>query len=175
MSVSFFEMISGLRLALLLVLWVPLAAEAPPTQSDKVLEPEPSYTRIVEVEPSHAKNTLAMRITLAAKPMRRTSHGYESTYSVKVFPFFFFNETGTIRIDLEPGGLDLLDGGEVISFTGEAVNHRRNRRLVTGRAHPADELSGRIRMVVKVSGIELVFDTGYRFVGEKAEEPAVAE
>ena len=158
-----------------LVLWIPLVAENDSTRSDRVLGSEPAYTRVVDIEPSHAKDVLAMRITLITNPMRRTTHGYESTYSVKVFPFFFFNETGSIRIDLEPGALDLLGAGEVISFTGEAVNQSNNSRMIKGRAFPAELLSGRIRLVVKVGGIELIFNTTYRFVGDEAEELAVVE
>lgn len=147
------------------VLWIPLFARSAPTQPDHVQNPEPAYTRIVSVEPSKAKGVPAMRITLASDPMRRTASGYESTYSVKVIPFFFFNETGSIRIDLTPGALELLGAGQVVSFTGEAVNQNNARRLIEGRATPTDAQSGRIRIVVKVGGIELIFKTTYRFTG----------
>jgi hypothetical protein len=166
---------SRLWIATCLVLSIPLVAEDDTSLSDKDQGPEPAHTRVVDVEPSHAKDVLAMRITLIARPMQRTAHGYESTYSVKVFPFFFFNETGSIRIDLEPGALDLLGTGEDISFSGEAINQSSNRRLVKGRAYPSDYLSGRIKIVVKVSSIKLIFNTTYRFVGDQAEEIAVDE
>ncbi len=147
------------------VLWFPLFARSETTQSNPVRDPEPAYTQVVKVEPSKAKGVPAMRITLAADPMRRTASGYESTYSVTVVPFFFFNETGSIRIDLEPEALELLGAGQVISFTGEAVNQSNARRLIEGRATPTDAESGRIRIVVKVYGIELIFKTAYRFTG----------
>jgi len=109
-----------------------------------------------------------MRITLITEPMQRTAFGYKSDYAVKVFPFFFFNETGSIRIHVEPDALEALGVGEVISFTGEAINQNSRRRLVEGRAYPADALSGRIRIVVKVGGIELIFKTTYKFLGDEA-------
>ena len=130
-----------------------------------IQNPEPARTRIVSVERSNAKDVPAMRITLAVEPMQLTESGYESTYSVTVVPFFFFNETGSIRIDLAPGALELLDAGQIISFTGEAANHRNARRQIEGRATPTDAESGRIRIVVKVGGIELIFKTTYRFTG----------
>jgi hypothetical protein len=147
------------------VLWIPLFVMSAPIQPDPVQKPEPAYTRVVSVEPSKAKGVPAMRITLTAEPMQRTESGYESTYSVTVFPFFFFNETGSIRIDLAPEALEMLGAGQVISFTGEAVNQRDVQRLIEGRATPTDTQSGRIRIVVKIGGIELIFKTAYRFTG----------
>jgi hypothetical protein len=147
------------------VLCIPLFVRSATTRSDPVRDPEPAYTRIVEVEPSRAKGVPAVRIILSTDPMQRTEFGYESTYSVKVVPFFFFNETGSIRIDLAPGAMELLGAGQVISFTGEAVNQNNARRLVEGRSTPTDAKSGRIRLVVKVYGIELIFKTTYRFTG----------
>jgi hypothetical protein len=157
-----------LMMATCLVFSIPLVAEDTPTQPDPVRESEPAHTRVVSIEPSNAKDVPAMRITLTTAPMQRTAFGYNSDYAVKVFPFFFFNETGSIRINVEPDALEALGVGEVISFTGEAVNQNSRRRLVEGRAYPADTMSGRIRIVVKVGSIELIFKTTYRFVGEEA-------
>jgi len=142
---------------------IPLNAEDPPGPS--VSDGESGYLRIVSIEPARAKDVPAMRITLATKPMGQTESGYESTYSVTVFPFFFFNETGSIRINLAPGILERLEAGEVVSFSGEAINQSNARRLIEGRAYPENKLTGRLRIVVKVGGIELIFKTTYRFTG----------
>lgn len=149
--------------AICLSAWIPLNAEDSPGPS--VPDDVSGYLRVVSIEPSRAKDVPAMRITLAAEPMRQTESGYESTYSVTVFPFFFFNETGLIRINFAPGILKRLEAGEVVSFSGEAINQRDARRMIEGRAYPEDTMTGRLRIVVKVGGIELIFKTTYRFTG----------
>lgn len=112
-----------------------------------------------------------MRITLSAGTLTRTETGYTADYEVKVFPFFFFNEHGTVRIEIIPEAMRLLQAGEVISFSGDATNQHGHLRLVDGRVYPEDKLTGRISLVVHVGSIELIFKTTYRLIGQE-ETPA---
>ncbi len=130
---------------------------------------EPFEYREAVIEPAKAKDVPAMRITLSAGTLKRTESGYTADYRVDVFPFFFFSESGSVHIDVSPESMGRLQSGQVISVSGKAINnHDRSRRL-EGRVYPDDLLTGRIRLVVYVGRIELIFKTTYRFQGQKEE------
>ena len=137
------------------------ALKAEPT----LVAERPEYCAVT-VDPANAKDTPAMRIRLESETFRRTATGYESTYSANVFPFFFFSEAGSIHIEVSAESLHQLEAGEVISFTGQAVNQNARERRIEGRAYPDDPLSGQIRIVIFVGKIELIFKSAYRFTGD---------
>jgi hypothetical protein len=114
----------------------------------------------------------ATRIRLNIAPLSRTDHGYSSTYSVKVFPFFFFNEHGSIEINLDEDCIQRIEAGETVSFGGNAINHRGAKRKITGEAVPGDLDSGDLEIIITASGFDLTFDTSYLLTGnqEQTEE-----
>jgi hypothetical protein len=147
---------------------IPFCAFGAPSVGDEAPDSaEPIHYRSSVIEPAAAKDIPAMRITLSPGKMKRTETGYLSDYEVKVFPFFFFSEHGQVRIDIEPEAMRRLVSGDVISFTGEAINHREKHRPIDGRIYPEDDLTGRIRLVVHVGSIELIFKTTYRLTGHE--------
>jgi hypothetical protein len=106
------------------------------------------------------------KVTLAVPVFRREGASFHSTYKATVFPFFFYNEAGTLRIDTGPGDLERLGRGEVITFSGEARSEAGEPRRIEGRATPVDARSGRIKVRIWVSRkIELIFNTTYRLAG----------
>lgn len=106
-------------------------------------------------------------VTLAMPPFQRGGATYASTYTARVFPYFFYNESGQIAIDIPDEDLRRLAAGETIHFTGRAENADRQPRRVEGRAVPVDAHSGKIKVRVWVSSkIELIFNTTYRFTGD---------
>ena len=86
-----------------------------------------------------------------------------TTYDVKVRPWFFWGETGVITIKLAEPDLVRLAQGETIDFTGSATNHKHKPRSVTGRAQPLDATTGKIKVRIKADGVELIFNSTYRF------------
>lgn len=156
------------RLRLLLTALMPICAFGASAIEDDATDPaEPLKYRKSVIEPANAKDIPAMRITLSAGTMNRTETGYVADYEVKVFPFFFFSEHGTVVIEITPEAMQSLESGEVISFSGEAINHKDKHRPVDGRIYPDDGLTGRIRLVVHVGSIELIFKTTYRLIGHE--------
>ena len=128
--------------------------------------PEAAW-RKVSIEPTWTSiyvGTVSLRLPDFT---RNASGEYESTYTARVLPWFFQNETGRLVIRASDDELRRLARGEAIEFTGSAVNHAGEERRVTGRATPADAVSGRIKVQVRVSpSIELIFNTTYRFSGD---------
>ena len=138
--------------AALLVLTSRLGGAAPEAAWRKV-SIEPTWTSIYV-------GTVSLRLP---EFTRNAAGEYESTYTARVLPWFFQNETGRLVIRASDDDLRRLGRGEVIEFTGRAVNHAGEERIVTGRASPADAVSGRIKVRVRVStSIELIFNTSYR-------------
>ena len=102
-------------------------------------------------------------VTLSTKTFERHGSTLSTTYDAKVFPWFFWGETGTITITLTDADLAHLAKRETAEFTGEAFNHKNKPRHVTGRAQPTDSTSGKMKIRIKVDDIELIFNGTYRF------------
>lgn len=86
-----------------------------------------------------------------------------TTYEAKVRPWFFWGETGVINISISEPDLARLAQGETIDFAGSATNHKNKPRSVTGRAQPLDASTGKIKVRIKADGVELIFNSTYRF------------
>lgn len=102
-------------------------------------------------------------VTLTIPRFVRHGAAFESTYDCKVFPYFFYNEHGTLHIEVPDEDLNALRQGRPIDFHGHARNHRDAERAVEGRATPETPLEGRLKVRVRVSRrIDLIFNTRYR-------------
>lgn len=125
-------------------------------------EPRPDVSK-VEVAPTRTSIYIGL-VSLTTPDFVRREGRFESTYSAKVFPYFFSNETGRLGIDFSDAQLERLARGETVEFTGSATNHEHATRRVEGKATPADALHGKLKVRVFVSPkIELIFNTTYRF------------
>jgi hypothetical protein len=145
------------RLMLLVVLlaaatWCSRAADVPLA----------GYAR-VEVAPTKTSIYLGS-VSMTMPAFVRSAGAYESDYAAKVFPFFFYNETGRLRVEMSDAELRQLAAGEPVEFKGRAVRSDGAERRVEGKATPTDGVSGRLKVRVFYSKrIELIFNTTYRF------------
>jgi hypothetical protein len=101
-------------------------------------------------------------VTLTTGVFERAADRFATTYEAKVRPWFFWSETGQIEIVISDEALAKLAKGETVEFTGNAANHKRKPRRVTGRAQPADPHSGKIKVRIHVDDLELIFNGTYR-------------
>jgi hypothetical protein len=117
----------------------------------------------VAIEP--AKTSIYIgNVTMTMPAFRRTDGRYESSYVAKVFPYFFYNERGSLDIEFNDEQLAKLAAGERVEFKGQAKSDAGEDRRIEGHATPADATSGKIKVRVFVSRkIELIFNTTYRF------------
>jgi hypothetical protein len=103
-------------------------------------------------------------VTLAAPVFVRQGSDYTSTYTAKVFPYFWMGEAGKIAVTISDDDLVRLAKGETVDFRGEGRNDNGELRRVEGKATPADAASGKLKIRIWVSPrIELIFNTTYRF------------
>ena len=105
-------------------------------------------------------------VTLTTGVFERQGSTLGTTYEAKVFPWFFWGETGKITITLADAELANLAKGEKAEFIGEAANHKNKPRKVTGFAQPADATSGKFKIRILADGHELIFNGTYQFVGK---------
>jgi hypothetical protein len=107
-------------------------------------------------------------VSMTMPRFERHSGTYTAGYTAKVFPLWFYNESGKLSVDLSDEQLQTLAHGQPVEFHGRAVRDDGEERRVEGKATPADAQSGKLKVRVFVSkSIELIFNTTYRFVGDK--------
>lgn len=102
-------------------------------------------------------------VTLTTGVFQRDGETYATTYEAKVWPWFFWSETGRITIAMPRTALEKLARGERAEFTGEAINHKNKPRHVTGYAERADAATGKIKVRIGVDDTVVVFNGAYRF------------
>jgi hypothetical protein len=121
-------------------------------------------TATVAVAPARTSIYLGT-VSLAMPPFRREGETYHSTYVIRVFPFFFYNERGALSIDVPAPDRTRLLAGETVTFSGRAANADGAPRRIEGSATPTGPRSGKLKVRVFVTRrIELVFNTTYTFV-----------
>ncbi len=132
-----------------------------------VVSAAPSHPRFAEATVETAKTSIYIgSVTLKMPPFKRAGDTYESTYQARVFPYFFYNESGRIAITLTDEELARISSGETVYFNGHAEDTTGDPRRIEGRVVPDDADSGKIKVRVWVSkNIELIFNTTYRFTG----------
>jgi hypothetical protein len=139
-------------LTLFALICLPAFAAAPPVS--------PDWNR-VQVGPMKTSIYIGS-VTLTTRPFVRSGDTFSSIYSAKVFPWAFWNETGTIHIHLTPADLAKLARGERCEFTGEAHNQKNKPRHVTGYADPHGPDRGKIKVRIGADDVELIFNGTYR-------------
>ncbi len=102
-------------------------------------------------------------VRLTSSVFERQGEHFSATYEARVFPWAFWSETGSIRLQVPPAELARLARGEVIDFAGDAENHKGRLRKITGRAYPDEIATGKIKVRIRMDGTELIFNGNYRF------------
>ena len=102
-------------------------------------------------------------VTLTATRFLRQAAGYVAGYSARVFPYFFLNESGTLRIEISAPDLQRLAAGATVAFHGRAVRTDGRVRAIDGRVTPLTAATGQLKVRLHVNrSLTLVFDSTYR-------------
>lgn len=120
---------------------------------------EASFTRATV--PSMKTSIYVGSVTLTTGAFARSGDKWSTTYNAKVFPWFPWSEHGDITITVTDADLARLAKGETVEFTGDAKNHKGKPRKVTGRAQPANDHAGKIKVRIHVDDVELIFNGSY--------------
>jgi hypothetical protein len=127
---------------------------------------------LVDIKPATSSLFIAT-VTMTMPPFARRDTVFSSTYSARVFPYFFWSESGRIWIVVPADKLRRASLGEPVDFTGHGTSASGDERRIEGHATPTGPSGGNIRVRVFVSKrIFLTFDTTYELKGT-AGAPAV--
>ena len=126
---------------------------------------EAGLARYAQVEIAPTRTSIYIgSVSLTMPSFSRQGGAYVSAYAAKVFPYFFYNEQGTLSIEAPDALLARLSRGETVEFTGRAVSAGGEERRIAGKATPRDAATGSLKVRVFVSRrIQLIFNTTYRF------------
>jgi len=145
-------MLRLLRILLFLTALVAAASEDPALARYSVVTAAPVSTWIY-----------VGSVTLTASPFLRSGTQYNSHYSAKVFPYFFYSESGSMAVNVPTESLRRLAAGGPIAFNGTATRSDGTVRLIDGMATPSGPSGGAIKVKIHLSKkLTLVFDTTYR-------------
>jgi len=120
---------------------------------------EAAFTRVTV--PAMKTSIYVGSVTLSTSTFERRGDQWSTSYNAKVFPWFPWSEHGDITITVTDADLARLAKGETVEFTGDAQNHKKKPRKVTGRAQPANDHAGRIKVRIHVDDVELIFNGSY--------------
>ncbi len=102
---------------------------------------------------------------LDVNPLSRRGAKYVGDYRIKIFPYFFMNETGQLFIEVSDPQFQQMVSGGVTSFTGQAqANGSDITHQITARVNPAKDGGGALTFTVSTDNGPLVFNTSYRMV-----------
>lgn len=127
----------------------------------------PAPAGYVTAEIAPAKTSIYIgTVKLTVSPMIRHGNAYSSTYTAKVFPYFFYDETGQFSIEVSDADLFRLASGQAIDFLGHALRSDGVDRLVRARATPSSLADGQVKVRVVISPrLTLIFNTTYHLSG----------
>jgi len=122
----------------------------------------------VDIRPTTTSLYIAT-VTMTMPPFTRRDAVFSSSYAARVFPYFFWSESGRIWITVPADKLRRVARGEPVDFTGHGTSDSGDERRIEGRAVPTGPTSGRILVRVYVTKrIHLNFDTTYELQGPAA-------
>jgi len=115
------------------------------------------------IDPSATSVTLG-KVSLTVSPLKHRDGNYIGNYRLKVRPYYFKSEKGSLVLVASADSVRKLHAGTAINFTGTAVTEADGRiHIVLGRAIPSSTDRGRVTFSIATDDGELVFDTSYHF------------
>jgi hypothetical protein len=92
------------------------------------------------------------------------AQAYTGDYQFKVSPYFFKNEKGKLSIEVADDTLNKLASGMPVDFTGQATTSGSGKtRRIDGKATPAGNARGTVKLWFIAGNKEMVFTTSYHF------------
>jgi len=104
------------------------------------------------------------KVRLIVGPLTHQGNFYVGSYQLKVFPYLFKSETGTLNLDAPyETGRTFAEGTEV-KFTGKATNNKGAKaKVISGKATPSDKDKGSLIFSLETDNGRMTFKTSYHF------------
>jgi len=115
------------------------------------------------IGPSCASVALG-KASLIVSPLTHRDGNYVGDYQLKVRPYFFKSEKGSLLLAASDDAVRKLQAGTAINFTGQAVTHKDGRtHIVLGRATPSSPDRGSVTFSIVTDDARIVFNASYHF------------
>src|SRR3982074_2347813 len=113
-------------------------------RSNSTAETANPVTRKLFIDPSSASVALG-KASLIVSPLTHRDGNYVGDYQLKVRPYFFKSEKGSLLLAAADDSVRKLQAGTAINFTGRAVTRKDGRiHVVRGRAAPSSADRGSV-------------------------------
>jgi hypothetical protein len=121
-------------------------------------------TRKLLIDPSSTPVRLG-KATLTVGPLKHRDGNYVGNYQLKVRPYFFKSETGSLILSASEDSVRRLQSGRAIDFTGKALTREDGTtHVVLGRATPLSGDRGIVTFsIVTEKNAKIIFKTLYHF------------
>jgi hypothetical protein len=133
--------------------------------SNSKAETSGAVIRKLFIDPSSTSVALRGKASLTVSPLTHRNGNYVGDYQLKVRPYFFKSEKGSLLLAAPDDAIRKLQAGTAINFTGKAVTRKDGRtHVVLGRATPSSADRGRVTFsIITDDDGKLIFKTSYRF------------
>ena len=133
-------------------------------KSKSIGEISDPVTRKLFIDPSSTPVRLG-KATLIVGPLKRRDGNYVGDYQLKVRPYFFKSETGSLVLSASEDSVRRLQSGRAIDFTGKALTREDGTtHVVLGRATPLSGDRGTVTFsIVTEKNAKIIFKTSYHF------------
>jgi hypothetical protein len=127
--------------------------------------------RILWIDPS-SMPVAKGKATLTMGMLQRTNGIYSGDYKIKVTPYFFKNQKGTVAIVVSDASLARMAEGKVQEVIGTATTGGKGgkRRYVDAIATPIDINHGTVKLWIVAGPKKIFFETNYHFAKKQTEE-----
>jgi hypothetical protein len=131
--------------------------------SNSTAETLDAVTRKLFIDPNSTSVTLG-KASLIVSPLTHRNGNYEGDYQLKVRPYFFKSEKGTLLLAAADDSVRKLQAGTAIAFTGKAVTRKDGKtHVVLGKATPSSRDGGSVTFSIITESGKMVFKTSYHF------------
>lgn len=121
-------------------------------------------SRKLLIDPSSTSVALRGKASLIVSPLTHRDGNYVGDYQLKVKPYFFKSEKGSLLLSASDDAVRKLHTGIPINFTGKAVTLKDGRtHTVLGRATPSSGDRGSVTFSIVTDDAKIVFKTSYHF------------
>ncbi len=127
------------------------------------LAQEPAAAAPLIIDPS-STSLAGGNVKLSTSTLNRRAQTFGGDYQIRVMPYFFKNEKGSLVISVPDSSLRKLTKGVALEFAGKAITS------ATGEQHPVHVRAtsvgdgrGDLTISIKTENGNLVFNTVYRF------------
>jgi len=157
--------IMRLTIAVFVFLTLSVTSRIHAERSNSAAERSDAVTRKLFIDPSSTSVALRGKASLTVSPLTHRAGNYVGDYQLKVRPYFFKSEKGSLLLAAPDDSVRKLQTGKAIDFTGKAVTRKDGRiHVVLGRAIPSSADRGSVTFsIITDDDGKLVFNTSYHF------------